>query len=95
MGNDREDVPADYAVAQMNAFDTMRMGGWVSTSLYHADSDPRDGWMIAMFDSKEAHQANADSNAQHSMFMMLRSCLDEDPVWHDVGHLISLDESNH
>jgi hypothetical protein len=51
--------------------------------------------MIGMFDSKESYEANAESTAQHSIIMMIRSCLEEDPVWHDVEHLLSLGESDH
>ncbi len=86
----RPEVPVDYLVAQMKAFDTERMGGWISTSLYHADTDPREVWMVAMFDSKDSYRANAESRAQHSMFTMLRSCLEEDPVWHDAAHLLTV-----
>jgi quinol monooxygenase YgiN len=91
----KPDVSADYIIAQMNAFDRKRIGGWVSMSLYRADADSREIWMIGMFDSKESYQANAESSAQHSIFTMLRSWLEEDPVWHDVEHLLSLGEADH
>ena len=51
--------------------------------------------MIGMFDSKESYRANSESTAQHSIFMTLRSSLEEDSIWHDVEHLLSLGESDH
>ena len=43
-----------------------------------------------MFETKEAYQRNAESLAQHAVYLMLRSCLESDPEWHDVDEMVSL-----
>ena len=85
----KPDVPVEYLVAQVTAAQTDRMDGWIKSDLYQSAEDPIDVWLIAMFDSEESYRANADSEVQHSMFMMMRACLDSDPEWHDAGCVFS------
>ena len=66
------------------------MDGVVWISFYGGDEDPRELWMVAMFETKEAYQRNAESPAQHAVYLMLRSCLESDPEWHDVDEMVSL-----
>lgn len=46
--------------------------------------------MVVMFDSEESYRANADNPVQHSAFLTLRACLDQDPEWNDVAHVLRL-----
>ena len=85
----RPDVPEEYLLAQLNAMNSERMNGWQSTSLYRSSIDPKELWMVAMFDSEESYRANAESPAQHSVFLTIRACLEEDPEWHDAAHLVT------
>jgi heme-degrading monooxygenase HmoA len=62
-----------------------RMPGWLFTQLFQSDSDPNEVWMIAMFTDKESYRRNAESPGQHRVYEMIRSCLVEDPEWHDVA----------
>jgi quinol monooxygenase YgiN len=87
----KPDVPAEYLMAQIDAAQTERMEGWIKTDVYQSVEDPRDVWLIAMFDSEESYRANAESEAQHSMFMMMRACLDSDPEWHDAPRMFQQD----
>ena len=61
-----------------------RMPGWLFTHLFRADTDPREYWMVAMFTDKEAYQRNAESPGQNQVYLLIRSCLEADPEWHDV-----------
>lgn len=85
----REGVPDEYLLGQVRALNTDRMKGWKVTTIYRSDVDPRELWMVAMFEDKESYRANAESAAQHSVFLTLRACLDEDPEWHDVDELVT------
>jgi antibiotic biosynthesis monooxygenase (ABM) superfamily enzyme len=86
----RPDVPEEYLQGQMRALSTERMKGWMTTSFFRSDADPNEWWMVAMFDTKESYRANAETPAQHAMYMMLRACLEEDPEWHDVDEVMKL-----
>ena len=86
----RPDVPEEYLRGQMRAFNTDRMLGWLSTAFYRSDDDPRELWLVAMFEDKESYRANAESSAQHAMYLTLRACMEDDPEWHDVDEIASL-----
>lgn len=62
-----------------------RMPGWLFTHLFRSDSDPQEFWMVAMFTDKEAYIRNAESPGQHQVYLLIRSCLEADPEWHDVA----------
>ena len=86
----RPDVPEEYLQGQLRAFNTDRMSGWVSTTFYRSDDDPQELWLVAMFEDKESYRANAESSAQHSVYLTLRACLEDDPEWHDVAEFVSM-----
>ena len=90
----KTDVPEEYLVAQLSALNTDHMAGWMSTTFYRSDEDPRELWMVAMFSDEEAYRTNAATAAQHAVYMMLRACLESDPEWHDVGEMVSLASSS-
>jgi heme-degrading monooxygenase HmoA len=74
-------VPDD-AMAQVSA-DAAQIPGLISTHLYRSDNDPRELFLAAVFESREAYVANADRPEQHQRFLKLRELLETDPEWHD------------
>lgn len=60
-----------------------RAPGQVAVYAYQLDRDPREFIMVAMFESKEAYVANAQSPEQHARFMRLMQVLDGEPEWND------------
>ena len=63
-----------------------RMGiapGQITRYVYQMDADPGEVFLVAVFESKEAYWANANSPEQHQRFMEFRALLLEDPQWHD------------
>jgi hypothetical protein len=44
---------------------------------------------VAVFESKEAYWANAQSPEQNARFLQLRALLLDDPQWHD-GVIVSV-----
>jgi len=86
----RPDVPHEYLMAQARALNAERMRGLLYTSFYRSDTDPRDYWMVAMFESKEAYRANAESRAQNAVYEMMRACLESEPQWNDVDEVLTI-----
>jgi quinol monooxygenase YgiN len=78
----------EWIVAQVNAMRTERMHGWLYTHVFRSDADPHEMWMVAMFESKEAYQRNAQSPAQDLAYRTLRSAMETDPEWHDVEEMM-------
>jgi len=62
--------------------------GQVARYGYRMDADPGVFFLVAVFESKEAYWANAQSPEQHQRFLQLRALLIEDPQWHD-GEIVS------
>lgn len=63
--------------------------GQVARYAYQMDADPGELFLVAVFESKEAYWANAQSPEQHERFTRLRALLLEDPEWHD-GAIVSV-----
>ena len=57
--------------------------GQIARYVYRMDADPGEMFLVAVFESKDAYWANAQSPEQHQRFMELRAMLLEDPQWHD------------
>ena len=64
-----------------------RMPGWLFSHVFRSDVDPHEFWLVAMFTDKEAYQRNAESPGQHQVYLLMRSCLEADPEWHDVDEV--------
>jgi quinol monooxygenase YgiN len=62
--------------------------GQVARYVYQMDGDPGVLFLVAVFESKEAYWANAQSPEQHERFTRLSALLLEEPAWHD-GAIIS------
>ena len=63
--------------------------GQVTRYVYQMDADPGELFLVAVFESKEAYWANAQSPEQSERFMQLRTLLLADPEWHD-GAIVSV-----
>lgn len=57
--------------------------GQITGYVYQMDADPGEIFLVAVFESKEAYWANAQSPEQHERFLRLRSLFLGDPEWHD------------
>ena len=86
----RPDVPHEYLMAQARALNTARMPGWLFTTFFRSDTDPLDYWMVAMFESREAYRANAESSAQNAVYEMMLACLEGPPQWNDVDEVLTI-----
>ena len=62
--------------------------GQIARYVYQMDADPGVLYLVAVFTSKEAYWANAQSPEQNERFMRLSAMLLEDPEWHD-GEIVS------
>ena len=62
--------------------------GQVERLAFHMDANPDEIWLVGVFESKEAYQANAASPEQHERYLRLRALLAADPEWHD-GEIVS------
>jgi hypothetical protein len=58
-----------------------KVKGFRSSYLYSLDSGGMVG--VAVFDSKEAYQANAEDPEQDRWYRRLRELLESDPEWND------------
>ena len=55
----------------------------LTATFFRSDEDPQTCWMVAVFESREAYRANAERPNQDVRYRLMRSCLEEDPEWHD------------
>ena len=62
--------------------------GQIARYVYRMDADPGEMFLVAVFESKDAYWANAQSPEQHERFVELRALLLEDPEWHD-GEIVN------
>jgi quinol monooxygenase YgiN len=65
--------------------------GAVAVYVYQMDSDPDEVYLVAIFKSREAYFANADSPEQHERYLQMRQWLAADPEWHDGEIIYSLE----
>jgi hypothetical protein len=59
------------------------MPGAVAVYWYCVDGDDDGLIMVAVFDTREAYRANANSPEQDQRYLRLRKYMAEDPVWYD------------
>lgn len=57
--------------------------GQIARYIYRMDANLAEFFLVAVFESKAAYRANAESPEQHERFMELRALLQADPEWHD------------
>ena len=78
----------DEFIKTMDSFGEAVIAGWVADYYFQMDNDPDEFYLVAIFQDKEAYQANADSHEQHERYLAFRSFLTDDPEWHD-GFILS------
>ncbi len=61
--------------------------GQVARYIFRMDANPNVLFLVAVFETREAYQANAASPQQHERYLELRALLNADPEWHD-GEII-------
>jgi|SRR4051812_9067183 len=64
----------------------LRDSGWVSTHVFKLDKGGMMG--VAIFESKEKYQANANDPKQDEWYRKFRALLQADPEWND-GEVIA------
>lgn len=67
--------------------------GQIARYVYRMDANPQQYMLVAVFESREAYQANAESPEQYERFMELRALLVSDPEWHD-GEIVDAQHMN-
>jgi len=72
---------------QFRIFVAAKVPGSVTVYCYRMDTNPNEYYMAAVFSSKEAYQANAESPEQDARYRWMLSLLDGEPEWHD-GEII-------
>jgi quinol monooxygenase YgiN len=63
--------------------------GQIARYVYQMDADPNELYLAAVFESRDAYRANAESPEQRQRFMELRALLTADPEWHD-GEIVDV-----
>ena len=71
------------AMDAIRAMEARRPTGIVTSYVLKADTDPDELWLVALFESKQAYEANAASPEQDAEYWALRKLLQQDPEWHD------------
>lgn len=61
--------------------------GQMARYVYQMDANPNELFLVAVFESRAAYQANAASPEQHQRYLQMRALLNSDPEWHD-GEII-------
>lgn len=57
--------------------------GAVAVYAFQMDDDPNEVYMVAVFESKEAYVANAESPEQDERYREMLQWLEGAPEWHD------------
>lgn len=63
------------------------VAGAVMDVVYRMDADANEYYLTAVFESKTAYLANADSPEQNAEYLQFRELMDGEPEWHD-GEII-------
>lgn len=63
--------------------------GQVARYVYQMDGDPGTYYLVAVFESREAYWANAQSPEQHERYTRMRALFASDPEWHD-GEIVDM-----
>ena len=69
---------------QARAFETGQMAGFITSYVYRTDADPNVYYVAAVFESREAYWANAESPEQDDRYREWLPLLEGEPeAWHD------------
>lgn len=75
--------------ALMNEYEALGIPGYVRTTVYRMDDDPREHYLAVVFEDRETYEANAQSPAQAARYQRMAALLEGDPEWRD-GEIISI-----
>jgi quinol monooxygenase YgiN len=64
------------------------VAGMVASYFYISDKDPNEGWIVAVFDSRESYWANAQSPEQDQRYREILEFMEGPPEWHD-GEIVT------
>jgi hypothetical protein len=67
----------------------VKIPGLVADYLYHLDNASDEYYLAAVFETKAAYIANANSPEQDVRYRRLRALLVADPEWHD-GEILAM-----
>ena len=68
---------------QAPAFEAGQVPGFVVSYAYRMDADPNDYYVVAVFESREAYWASAQSPEQDARYRQWLPLLAGEPEWHD------------
>ncbi len=69
--------------SQASAFESGQVAGFVASYTYRMDADRSEYYIVAVFESREAYWANAQSTEQDARYRQWLPLLDGEPEWHD------------
>jgi heme-degrading monooxygenase HmoA len=67
----------------------VKIPGMVADYLYHLDNAADEYYLVAVFETKAAYVANANSPEQDARYRRLRALLVADPEWRD-GEILAM-----
>jgi heme-degrading monooxygenase HmoA len=70
----------------------LKIPGFIAQYVYRTDNDPREYYLVVLFENRETYFANADSPEQDTRYRRFRALLDDDPEWHD-GEVVYADSA--
>lgn len=73
---------------QARAFESGQVAGFVASYTYRMDADPNVYYVVAVFESREAYWANAQSPEQDVRYRQWVPLLEGEPEWHD-GEIVN------
>src|SRR5262245_3306659 len=74
--------------AEMARQEARQIPGGIASYVYQMDRDPREFFLVVLFESKEAYHANAQDPRQHEEYLTLMGFLDAEPEWND-GEIVA------
>lgn len=82
----------EQLVSLIKEYRSATIPGFISTHILHADADPDEYYLLAVFEDRDSYRRNADDPEQDSRYRRMRELLDADPEWHD-GDIVAMDVS--
>ena len=73
----------DQIAALSREYDDLKIPGHLTTYAIQMDANANECMLVAVFASKDAYLANANSPEQHARYTRMRELLERDPDWHD------------
>jgi len=74
-------------------FTAAAVPGFIAAYVYQMAADASEHYLVVVFASQAAYQANASSPAQAARYEALRALMVADPEWHD-GVIVSFSQPN-